>query len=392
MAMVTRRRVLQAAAVAAGGLTLPLVRTAGVAGLAPTVVPKGKMTLAWHSNIASRWLDPQQHDGTATPDNFLFANQDALIKNFRDKKYEHLALAEKFDFAEDGKSATFQLRAGLKFHDLSPVTPEDVRWSYEHYTGAAATVLHENTHAIDIVNDRTVKFSFKEPFLDFPILMGTGNVCGAGWIVPAKYYQKVGKDGFVQKPIGAGPYKLVSQQPGSKIEYEAFEDYYRPVHIKNFTIVSVPEAATRVAMLERGEADIIYLVPGELIDRIKNNPKLVLAPVISGSWWLEFPGFNDPKNPFHDKRVRQAVSRSEEHTSELQSRGHLVCRLLLEKKKHQRQPPREPDLGIETQGSQPQMYLLDWSIVANLVWSAAPLHMSSVVLLYLCVQGVFCRW
>jgi len=86
MAMVTRRRVLQAAAVAAGGLTLPLVRTAGVAGLAPTVVPKGKMTLAWHTNIASRWLDPQQHDGTATPDNFLFANQDALIKNFRDKR------------------------------------------------------------------------------------------------------------------------------------------------------------------------------------------------------------------------------------------------------------------------------------------------------------------
>src|SRR2546430_12900140 len=54
----------------------------------------------------SRWLDPQQHDGTATPDNFLFANHDALIKNFRDKKYDHLALAETFDFAEDAKSAT----------------------------------------------------------------------------------------------------------------------------------------------------------------------------------------------------------------------------------------------------------------------------------------------
>ena len=75
-----------------------------------------------------------------------------------------------------------------------------------------------------------------------------------------------GKDGFVQKPIGAGPYKLVSQEAGNKIEYEAFEDYYRPVHVKNFTMISVPEAATRVAMLERGEADIVYLVPGELIE------------------------------------------------------------------------------------------------------------------------------
>jgi len=80
------------------------------------------------------------------------------------------------------------------------------------------------------------------------------------------------------------------------------------VHVKNFTMVSVPEAATRLAMLERGEADIMYFVPGELIDRVKSNPKLMLAPVVSGNWWLEFPGFQDPKNPFHDKRVREAIS------------------------------------------------------------------------------------
>jgi len=70
----------------------------------------------------------------------------------------------------------------------------------------------------------------------------------------------------------------------------------------------VPEAATRVAMLERGEADIVYFVPGELISRVKENKNLTLAPVLSGNWWLEFPGFQNPKNPFHDKRVRQAVS------------------------------------------------------------------------------------
>ena len=301
---VTRRTVLRTA-LATTALTAPFVRR--VQAEAP-VVPNGKLTLAWHTNIAARWLDPQQHDGTATPDNFLMANQDALIKNFREQKYDHLALAEKFELAEDAKSATFRLRAGLKFHDGSPVTPEDVRWSYENYRGASAGVLHDQTHAIDIPDDRTIKFSFKDPFLDFPILMGTSNVCGAGWVVPAKYYQKIGKDGFLQKPIGAGPYKLVSQQAGTKIEYEAFEGYYRPVHAKNFTIVSVPEAATRVAMVERGEADIAYGIPGELIPRIKQNPKLMLAPVLSGSFWLEFPGFNDPKNPFNDKRVREAVS------------------------------------------------------------------------------------
>jgi peptide/nickel transport system substrate-binding protein len=305
-ARLTRRRVLQTAALAASGLTIPLLRKAGAA--AETVVPKGTMVLAWHTNIAPRWLDPQQHDGGATPDNFFNALHDALIKNFYDRKFDYPALAEHFEFAEDAKSALFRLRPGLKFHNGAPVTPADVKWSYEHYHGAWAKVLHEKTDRIETRDDRTIRFVFNAPFLDFPPLIGTANVCGAGWIVPAKYYQEVGQDGFTQKPIGAGPYKLVAQETGIKLEFEAFADYYRPVHIKNFTIVSVPDPATRVAMLERGEADIIYGIPGELVGRIKDNPKFMLAPVVSGNFWLEFPGFQDPKNPFHDKRVREAVS------------------------------------------------------------------------------------
>jgi peptide/nickel transport system substrate-binding protein len=301
----TRRTVLRTAALATTALATPFVRSTRATA---TVVPKGKMVLAWHTNIAARWLDPQQHDGTASGDNFLMALQDALIKNFRDVRYDHPALAERYEFAEDAKSATFRLRPGIKFHDGAPVTPDDVKWSYEHYRGAFGEVLHNKTQGVEIIDDHTVRFHFKDPFLDFPILLGTANVCGAGWVVPAKYYETVGQDGFMQKPIGAGPYKLVSQQPGVKLEFEAFEDYYRPVHVKNLTMVSVPEAATRVAMLERGEADIMYFVPGELIDRVKNNPKVMLAPVVSGNWWLEFPGFQNPKNPFHDKRAREAVS------------------------------------------------------------------------------------
>jgi peptide/nickel transport system substrate-binding protein len=302
----TRRRVLQRAALATAGiLAAPVVRTARAAD---QVVPNGSMVLAWHTNIAPRWLDPQQHDGGATPDNFLNVVQDALIKNFRTQKYDHPALAEHFEFAEDAKSATFRLRPGVKFHNGDPVTSADFKWSYEHYHGAWAKVLHDKTEGVEIPDNRTIRFNFKGPFLDFPRLIGTANVCGAGWVVPAKYYQQVGKDGFVQKPIGAGPYRLVAQEPGTKLEFTAFDGYYRPVHVKNFTIVSVPDAATRVAMLERGEADIIYFVPGEMVARVRSNPKIMLAPVVSGNWWLAFPGFQDPKNPFHDKRVREAVS------------------------------------------------------------------------------------
>jgi peptide/nickel transport system substrate-binding protein len=280
------------------------IATAGAA----SVTPKGKMVLAWHTAMATRWLDPQEHDGTATPDNFITVVHDALIKNQGSKLYDHLALAESFEFAQDAKSATFVLRSGIKFHNGDPGTAADVQFSYENYRGAKADVFKQKTERVEIVDDRTIRFHFKEPFLDFPILLGTANVTGAGWIVPAKYYQQVGPDRFKQNPIGAGPYKLVRQEPGVRLEFEAFEDYYRPVHIKQLVMIAVPEAATRVAMLEREEADIIYLVPGELIERVKSTRGVMLAPVLSGSWFLEFSGFQDPKNPFHDKRVREAVS------------------------------------------------------------------------------------
>jgi ABC-type transport system substrate-binding protein len=235
-AALTRRTVLRTA-VATTALAAPFVRSAGATA---QVVPSGSMVRAWHTNIAPRWLDPLQHHRGATPDNFLNVVHDALIKNFRDELYDHLALAERYEFAEDAKSATFRLRPGLKFHNGAPVTPGDAKWSYERYSGAWAGVLHDKTDGIAIFNDHTIRFDFKAPFLDFPRLLGTANVCGAGWVVPAKYYQEVGKDGFVQKPIGAGPYKLVAQEPGTKLEFEAFEDYYRPVHVKTFTMISVP--------------------------------------------------------------------------------------------------------------------------------------------------------
>src|SRR5438876_686040 len=293
----------------AGALVL-IAAAATVVPLSPPAraAAKGKIVLAWHAGFASRWLDPQEHDGTATPDNFLTALHDALIKNQGTELYDHPALAEHFAVAADAKSATFTLRKGIKFHNGEPVTPQDVKFSYENYRGAKADVFKKKTERVEIVDDRTVRFVFKEPFLDFAILFGTSNVAAPGWVVPEKYYKQVGADGFKQKPIGAGPFKLVRHEPGVKVEMEAFDGYYRPVGVKQFVMVSVPEAATRIAMLERGEADIVYNVPGELINKVGKLPGVTLAPVLSGSFFIEFPGFQDPKNPFHDKRVREAVS------------------------------------------------------------------------------------
>src|SRR5437016_5462417 len=233
-------------------LTLTAIASTAICVSSPAgAAAKGKIVLAWHAGIASRWLDPQEHDGTATPDNFLTAIHDALIKNQGTELYNHPALAEHFTIAADSRSATFTLRRGIKFHNGDPVTPQDVKFSYENYRGAKADVFKKKTERVEIVDDRTIRFLFKEPFLDFAVLFGTANVAGPGWVVPEKYYKQVGADAFKQRPIGAGPYRLIRQEPGVKIELEAFDGYYRPVNAKQLVMISVPEAATRVAMLER---------------------------------------------------------------------------------------------------------------------------------------------
>ena len=289
-------------------ILVTLVSTFGPFTSPARAAAKGKLVLAWHTSFASRWLDPQEHDGTATPDNFFTAIHDALIKNQGTALYNHLALAEHYSVAKDAKSATFTLRKGLKFHNGDPVTPQDVKFSYENYRGAKADVFKKKTERVEIVDDRTVRFVFKEPFLDFEFLFGSANVAGPAWVMPEKYYKQVGPDGFKQKPIGAGPYKVVRLEPGVQLELEAFDGYYRPVNVKHLVMVAVPEAATRVVMAERGEADIAYGIPGELITRVGKMPGITLAPVLSASFFIEFPGFQDPKSPFRDKRVREAVS------------------------------------------------------------------------------------
>ena len=88
---------------------------------------------------------------------------------------------------------------------------------------------------------------------------------GAGWIVPKKYVEKVGDDGFKKAPVGAGPYRFVSFTPGVELVLEAYEQYWRKApSVKRLVFKSSPDEATRLAMLKRGEADIAYCLQGEL--------------------------------------------------------------------------------------------------------------------------------
>src|SRR3989442_10194369 len=101
---------------------------------------------------------------------------------------------------------------------------------------------------------------------------------GAGWIVPRKYVEKVGDEGFKKQPVGLGPYKFVSHTPGVELVMEAYEGYWRKApSVKRLVYKSVPEATTRLAMLKRGEVDIAYLLDATLAEEIKRDPNLKFA-------------------------------------------------------------------------------------------------------------------
>ena len=147
-----------------------------------------------------------------------------------------------------------------------------------------------------------------EPWPDFLTFYAAAT--GAGWIVPKKYVEKVGDDGFKAAPIGAGPYKVVAFKPGIELVLEAFDGYWRQTpKVKRLVMKVIPEEATRLAALKRGEIDIAYSVRGELATELEQTPGLTLkAVVLQGVFCLYFVDQWNPKSPWHDLRVRRAAN------------------------------------------------------------------------------------
>jgi len=148
--------------------------------------------------------------------------------------------------------------------------------------------------------------------------------------VPKKYIEKVGEDGFRKAPIGAGPYKFVSFQPGIELVLEAFPQYWRKApSVKRLVMRSIPDETTRAAAVKTGEADLAYLFTGPAAEELKRSPGVrIVAPILYGMYWLEFPDQWDPKSPWHDKRVRMAanlaIDRKGINQSEMLGLGRLA--------------------------------------------------------------------
>src|SRR5215470_7879986 len=221
---------------------------------AAPVKPEGEMRWALYVTLAPAWFDPSETTaGFLTPFWILYALHDALVKPMPGNLMAP-SLAESWTVSPDHKVYEFKLREGLKFHNGDPFTAEDVKFSFQR--SKAAKSFKSRVTEIEVVSPSRVRFHLNEPFPDFMAFYGT-LATGAGWIVPKKYVEKVGDEGFKKHPIGLGPYRFVSQTPGIELVMEAFEGYWRKTpSVKRLVFKSVPEATTRAAMLKKGEVDV----------------------------------------------------------------------------------------------------------------------------------------
>jgi peptide/nickel transport system substrate-binding protein len=294
----TRRDLL---GVAALGLVAGAPRVAAAAG------PAGQLTYGVHVSMAPTWFDPAETQGIITPFMVLYALHDAVVKPMPGKLAAP-CLAESWSVSDDKTSYEFVLRKEAKFHNGDTVTAEDVKFSFERYSGTAHDLMKSKIASIETPEPQRVVFKLKEAWPDF--LTFYSSASGAGWVVPKKYLEKVGDDGFKQAPIGAGPYKFVSFTPGVELVLEAFDGYWRKTpSVKRLVMRVMPDESTRLAALKSGEIDIAYSIRGELGEELVKSPGLTLKPVVlQGPNWLYFPEQWDPKSPWSNLKVRQAVN------------------------------------------------------------------------------------
>jgi peptide/nickel transport system substrate-binding protein len=208
-----------------------------------------------------------------------------------------------WEVLEGGKEIEFMLRRGVKFHSGDLLTTKDVEFSHNRAMKLNPTYKRQMRQfdRFEIIDDYKCKAIFKKP--DATYLPGRYL-----YLVSKTYYDRVGEDEFLRKPVGTGPYKFVEWKPGQYLDIEANEDYWgEKPSVKKAHFRFIKEDTTRVAMLRSGEADIILETPFTLVKDLK----------AAGFKTVDFPSHpttsihfhtKNPKVPWGDRRVRLAIA------------------------------------------------------------------------------------
>lgn len=234
-------------------------------------------------------------------------------------------LAESWTVADDGLSVVFNLRKDATFHDGTPVTAKDVKWSYDRAVSVGgfpsfqmkAGAL-ENTDQFVAVDDSTFQVNFlrqdKLTLIDMavpiPVVMNTTLI--EPHITEADPWALKWVNA---NPAGGGAYKLESFQPEERVVLVRNEDWKSgPLPaVQKIIELNVPEAGNRRALLEKGDIDINYNVSEKDISELKatENFTVVSTPIENCLYAIDLntqPELAGAPNPFSDVKVRQAVA------------------------------------------------------------------------------------
>ena len=215
-------------------------------------------------------------------------------------------LAESWESNEDSSEWTFHLREGLKCHDGTDFTAEDVKFSYDRTIekGALAYVF-AMVNEVVVVDPQTVTVKLKYPFrmdANAANSWGTYMMC-RGVADKTPEWFAAGNE------IGVGPYRIESFEPGVRMVLTAFEDWWagwKPEQYTTVVINMVEDPAVRVQMLRGGEADIAWGIPFDDFETINAGGEVtaMAVPAFQQLTWH----LNTRRAPLDDVRVRQAIS------------------------------------------------------------------------------------
>lgn len=255
-----------------------------------TPVPGGSVVYGMTQDLAS--LDPHVDTDAGTRD-VVFNLYEGLVKPTSDGGFI-AAVASDYTISDDAKTYTFTLRDGVTFHDGTPVTIEDVKYSIDRYAEiqGESSAFSSLVDSVEVQDDKTLVVNLKESYSEFLPMMTIA-------IIPKSNEDPAGN------PIGTGPFKYVSYTPGQNLELEKYDGYWQEgvPSLDSVEFKFIADVDTAFVELQAGTIDILKYLTSAQAETLGDDYNIV-----QGSMNLVHAMYlNSAYEPLSKTEVRQAL-------------------------------------------------------------------------------------